>query len=293
MQDLVHSSKIGILASPGRGPSDVYLANQVMGAFDVPLILIQKARRCAHAKRLRKLLRRGPAGMIDWWLNRRFEARRQAALAEELAARFAAIGGRAACDPGPRVVEVEDVHAPASIDLLRRAGVTMLLQNGAGILKSPLIQAFPGRILNVHHGWLPAIRGCHSIAWGLLENRPDWIGVSIHLIDEGLDTGPILAREHIPVAPGDTYASLFFAATVVGGRLLTQAIADLAAGRCTPVPRIEPGEYRPAMTRRGWVALPSTVGQATSGKPAVGGKQVVDRPNPDAYHESACPTPTP
>lgn len=269
------------------GPADFHLANQVIRQFAVPIILVQRPRTRSKTKHIRKLLTAGPLGMVDWWLNRQFEARRQRELREDLAGRFAAIRSKNSFEPGPRVVEVDDVHAPKSIELLHEAGVNVLLQNGAGIIRAPLIRAFPDRIVNVHHGWLPAIRGCHSIAWGLLENRPDWIGVTIHLIDERLDTGPILAREHIAPSPLDTYASLFFAATVAGGRLLTQAIADLTAGLGSPIARTEPGQYRPAMTRRGWLALQN------AGNRAAINTSTVDTPRPVSYDESPCPTPMP
>jgi folate-dependent phosphoribosylglycinamide formyltransferase PurN len=289
MHQAADTVRIGILGSLDNGPADYYLANQLIGRFDVPLILLQKPRTRSLRKKLSKLLAAGPAGVLEWWRNRQFEAQRRRELSEDLAARFAAAGSASAYESGPALVEVDDVHADASMDLLREAGVNVLFQNGAGILRAPLTAAYPKRILNVHHGWLPAIRGCHSIAWGLLENRADWFGVTVHLIDEGIDTGPILARERIAVGPGDTYASLFCAATVAGARLLVEAVADVAAGRCTPIPRTEPGEYRPAMTRRGWLALSRGAGVGGHASLTEPGKPDRSRPENGVFrYVSSC-----
>lgn len=247
--------KIAILASETNGPADIHLGNELIRQCDVPVLLMQKARPPRARRSLRKLVESGPGELFDRVLNQRFEAVRRREFARELAARFADRGGPDHYLSGPMVLQVEDVHDRRCVEMLREAGVELLFQNGAGIIRPALIEAFPRGILNVHHGCLPAIRGCHSIAWGLLEHRPEWIGVSVHLIDKGIDTGPVLGRVQLPTAPGATYASLFYEATVAGGQLLVEAVADLMAGRCIPLAGDEPSEYRGPMTRRQWLAL--------------------------------------
>jgi phosphoribosylglycinamide formyltransferase-1 len=66
-----------------------------------------------------------------------------------------------------------------------------------------LIARFPGRIVNVHPSLLPAFPGLHAIDDALAAGV-ETTGVTIHLVDEGLDSGPVLAQEAIPVDPRET-----------------------------------------------------------------------------------------
>jgi phosphoribosylglycinamide formyltransferase 1 len=71
------------------------------------------------------------------------------------------------------------------------------------LLTSPFLDRFPGRIVNVHPSLLPQFPGAHAIEDALAAGVAE-TGVTIHLVDEGLDTGPILAQEPVPVEPRET-----------------------------------------------------------------------------------------
>ncbi len=81
-----------------------------------------------------------------------------------------------------------------------------VLYGGGGILRTPFIVAAKGRILNAHHGPLPAIRGMNACEWSLLLNEPP--AVTIHYIDRGIDTGLVLDVLPLKVSPYATIASL-------------------------------------------------------------------------------------
>jgi phosphoribosylglycinamide formyltransferase-1 len=75
------------------------------------------------------------------------------------------------------------------------------------ILKAPFLNAFPNRVLNIHPSLLPAFPGLH--AWKqALDYGVKLAGCTVHLVDQGIDSGPILAQEAVPVLPGDTAESL-------------------------------------------------------------------------------------
>lgn len=251
--------RVGILGATANQVTDFYLGNQVIRHCDVPIILMRRARSQGRLRLARKvantMVREGARAVVSLTRDWSFERRRQKRIRQYLEDRFAELGEKASYDSGPRVLEVDDIHDRRSLQALRDAGVTVLFQNGAGIVRSPLMAVARGGIVNVHHGYLPNIRGCQSMAWGLLEDHPEWIGVSVHLIDAGIDTGPILKRRHLTVVPGDTYPRLFVRATLLGGRLLVEAIRELARGAAETIPRTSPGVYRSAMARRDWLAL--------------------------------------
>ncbi|MGZ3655796.1 MAG: formyltransferase family protein [Bdellovibrionota bacterium] len=70
------------------------------------------------------------------------------------------------------------------------------------LLKRDVLSLFPGKAINLHISYLPWNRGADPNLWSVLENTPS--GVTIHHIDEGVDTGDIIAQRQVPTLPGDT-----------------------------------------------------------------------------------------
>ena len=66
----------------------------------------------------------------------------------------------------------------------------VVLVFGTGLLKPPLIDAVPGRILNIHLGLSPYYRGAGTNFWPLVNGEPEYCGATIHYLDAGVDTGP-------------------------------------------------------------------------------------------------------
>ncbi len=83
--------------------------------------------------------------------------------------------------------------------------------------------------LNVHFSLLPKYRGAAPVQWTLI-NGEKVTGVTIFWLDKGMDTGPVLLRRELPVLPSDDAASLFARLTELGGVLLDEALAMVAAG---------------------------------------------------------------
>jgi len=110
--------------------------------------------------------------------------------------------------------------------------------------------------LNIHHGVAPRIRGMCSIQWGIIEGRSDWIGATVHEIDDGIDTGRILWRGGPQLAPGDTGTTLFFRAHLEAVEELVRVIREYAAGKTPESWRCEDhgqSDYRSAVGVGGWL----------------------------------------
>lgn len=144
-------------------------------------------------------------------------------------------------------------------DLARMAGAPVVLVGGlrqsevvAAIeaLEPDLIVAscFPWRVppailglprwgcLNVHPSLLPAGRGPDPVSEAF-QRGETMTGVTIHLMDEGFDTGPIVVQEAVPIPPGIRQESFERELAAVGARLLIVAIEGLTSGRLTPIPQ--------------------------------------------------------
>lgn len=93
------------------------------------------------------------------------------------------------------------------------------------LLTPPFLRRFPERIVNVHPSLLPAFPGAHAIDDALAAGV-ETTGVTVHLVDEGLDTGPVLAQEELPVAPRETLVDRVHA---VEHRLLVEVVKGCLA----------------------------------------------------------------
>ena len=95
------------------------------------------------------------------------------------------------------------------------------------ILGPQFLSRFPGRVVNTHPALLPAFPGAHavldSLAYGVRVT-----GCTVHLVDAGVDTGPILAQESVPVFDSDDAAALHERIKVVERRLLVDVLAAMA-----------------------------------------------------------------
>jgi len=92
--------------------------------------------------------------------------------------------------------------------------------------------------INVHPSLLPRFRGASPVASAILAGD-EFTGVSIMLMDEGLDTGPILVRAQIPISARDTTGSLTTRLSLIGARLLGEALVGWTRGELTPRPQNE------------------------------------------------------
>jgi phosphoribosylglycinamide formyltransferase-1 len=125
----------------------------------------------------------------------------------------------------------EDFDAEV-VEILRAHQVDLVCLAGFMRLLSPLfVHAFPGRILNIHPALLPAFPGLDAQrqAW---EHGAKVSGATVHLVDEGLDSGPIVAQEAVPVLSSDTPETLAARILEAEHRLYPRAVRLLLEGRC-------------------------------------------------------------
>jgi len=110
--------------------------------------------------------------------------------------------------PAKFKTKLDGDDALAYADGFRRAGVELICLAGfMRIVKTPLLAAFPGRILNIHPSLLPSFPGLEAQrqAW---EHGVKLSGCTVHFVDASLDGGPIIAQRAVPVADDDTPESL-------------------------------------------------------------------------------------
>jgi phosphoribosylglycinamide formyltransferase-1 len=102
------------------------------------------------------------------------------------------------------------------------------------ILPSSFVQRFSPRIINIHPSLLPNFPGAHAVRDALASGAKE-TGTTIHIVDEGVDTGPILGQQSLPVLPSDDESSLHERIKVLERKLLVETIQSLALNQLDPV----------------------------------------------------------
>jgi len=106
---------------------------------------------------------------------------------------------RFADEHGDRVIVTDDLADPGCVAAIRRAGPSLIFSEGAGLLRQSFLDLFPIGVINMHGaGPLPGYRGLGALEFGLIDRQP--VTMNLHLIDAGIDTGPVLAQQALALS---------------------------------------------------------------------------------------------
>ncbi|HEY6543259.1 MAG TPA: formyltransferase family protein [Ktedonobacteraceae bacterium] len=157
---------------------------------------------------------------------------------------------------GIPVWEVASMSAPETINLFSRYQPDMLCVACFSLYIPRAILAIPRlSCLNVHPSLLPVNRGPDPLFWTFHEGHRE-TGVTIHMMDESLDSGPIVAQEKITVPNAITYAQLEAECAALGGKLLSQSLWQLYNGIATLTPQDESkSSYLPMPAEKDYVVV--------------------------------------
>ena len=133
-------------------------------------------------------------------------------------------------DCAPWKTKLEGVAEDECIRILKEAGVdTVVLAGFMRIVKPKLLAAFPNRVLNIHPALLPAFPGIHSWTQAL-DYGCKVAGVTVHFVDAGTDSGPIIVQKAVPVMEDDTPETLHARIQVQEHIAYPEAIRIIASG---------------------------------------------------------------
>lgn len=140
-------------------------------------------------------------------------------------------------DCAPFKTKLDGQAEQRCIDTLREVGVdTVVLAGFMRIVKPGLLKAFPNRVLNIHPALLPAFPGVH--AWKqALDYGVKIAGCTVHFVDEGTDTGPIIVQRAVPVLTNDTPETLHARIQVEEHLAYPEALRLLSENRLRVVDR--------------------------------------------------------
>jgi len=145
-----------------------------------------------------------------------------------------------------RNVPAGGVNPVSEVAFIQELEPDVVLVFGCGLLHSLLIDRFEGRIINLHLGLSPYYRGSGTNFWPLVNREPEYVGVTIHGVDAGIDTGPIICHGRPEIERGDGIHDIGNKAIMVGTDLLISTALRRDALRSIPsVPQRRAGKlYR-------------------------------------------------
>ena len=115
------------------------------------------------------------------------------------------------------------------LKLLQTQKIDLILLAGyLRVVGATILDQYEGRIINLHPAWLPEYPGLHSIERAYHDQVSE-TGVTVHFIDRGLDTGPIIMQERVPIHSGDSLAELEKRVHEVEHRLYPQAVKQVVS----------------------------------------------------------------
>jgi len=128
---------------------------------------------------------------------------------------------------------VRNITNDKSLSYLRLIKPDVIIYTGGGIIKGEILEVPKIGILNAHMGLLPKYRGMNVLEWSLFNDDP--IGITIHFIDGGIDTGDILLKKAIPIEKGDTIRSLRSKSQPISVDALAEVVNKFKNGVMQPI----------------------------------------------------------
>lgn len=148
--------------------------------------------------------------------------------------------------PGRRVVSIAPgkLNADATRRALQSSGADVLVVYGTNLIREPLLSDWAGRIVNLHLGLSPYYRGTATNFYPLLNEEPQFVGATIHLIDKGIDSGPILRHARPEIVADDAPHTIGCKTILAGIEAMVDVLSDWECARREAVPQWKPAESK-------------------------------------------------
>ncbi len=147
---------------------------------------------------------------------------------------YAELGLDPAAVTGEGVRQVTSVNSPECRRVLQQMKPDVVAVYGTRILKPDTLAAVSAPFINYHAGITPKYRGQNGAYWALRQRDPEHAGVTVHVVDRGVDTGAVLYQAVTPVARGDNITTFQHRQMAAALPLMIRAIEDALSGRLAP-----------------------------------------------------------
>lgn len=238
-------AELSVMILCGRSPRHLYVANRLCRSAR-PVAIVQETGSDWTIGKIARLLKPSNFARKAWrWLRdrRRYAGGREA--------RF--FFGSAAPRPTREdlLFEVPHINHADVVALAERLQPDVIAVFGTSLIRGPLLKKGRLGIFNLHGGLSPRYRGADCTFWALYNGEPDQVGCTLHRIDEGIDTGTLIAHVCPAVKEGDDELELFWRAVRDGAEVYAQLLERLTRGERLGRPQPEKGRLY-QVKQRGW-----------------------------------------
>jgi folate-dependent phosphoribosylglycinamide formyltransferase PurN len=131
--------------------------------------------------------------------------------------------------PDEKIKRVKSVNEEECLQALREAAPDLVIVHGTRIISKKILQETKSTFINIHAGITPRYRGSHGAYWALANNDTENCGVTVHLVDPGIDTGGIAAQGRIEITAKDNFTTYPYLQLAKGLELLKPVIENYFA----------------------------------------------------------------
>ena len=223
------SNKIILLA--GNGDSTRYMFNGLKDTFEIDKVIIEESisKKKFLKKRVKKLGAFTVFGQLIFQvvcvkLLKMSSKKRTLEIIEENKLSLADI-------PEDKLIRVSSVNSNECKNLLQEINPAVIIVNGTRIISKKILNSTEAFFVNTHAGITPKYRGVHGAYWALATNDVDNCGVTVHLVDAGIDTGGVLYQENITVSKKDNFTTYTLLQVAKGIQLMKKALKDITANK--------------------------------------------------------------
>jgi len=130
--------------------------------------------------------------------------------------------------PKDIIKQVKSVNSKECIAFLKQEKPDLIIVNGTRIISKKVLNGIDAIFMNTHAGITPKYRGVHGGYWAMVNQDLENCGVTVHLVDSGIDTGGVLFQKNISPNTKDNFFTYPYLQTAEGIQLMKQAITDFA-----------------------------------------------------------------
>ena len=228
---MTQSASLAVLTA--GGPHAWIMINALRDQFgDFPVIVEEGEPPAAVWRRRRKLL--GPLTVAHMQAARlpiKLTKRGTKALIDQM---IEVHGLRPEPDASTRMFDVPSVNSDACRALLREASPKAVFVVSTRMIARKTLDAVDAPFINYHSGINPAYRGMFGGYFALANGEPEHFGATVHLIDDGVDTGDILYQSQVQAEPRDNFHTYLWRLAAGSREIVIQAVSDALSGQLAP-----------------------------------------------------------